>query len=130
MKKADIVIVVTIVIAIGAMMVAINDSSTYVDFAKAEASPGTRYTVIGYLDKEAKMNYDAHKNSFTFTAIDKTGQKSKVFYNQPKPQDFEHSEEITMKGFATDSNFIANEILMKCPSKYNGQNKMASYDTY
>jgi cytochrome c-type biogenesis protein CcmE len=48
-----------------------------------------------------------------------------VYYNQPKPQDFERSEEITMKGYATDTAFIAEEILMKCPSKYNEQNKMA-----
>jgi cytochrome c-type biogenesis protein CcmE len=30
-----------------------------------------------------------------------------------------------MKGFATDTAFIAQEILMKCPSKYNEQNQMA-----
>ena len=48
-----------------------------------------------------------------------------MYYNQPKPQDFERSEEITMRGYATDSAFIAKEILMKCPSKYNEQNEMA-----
>ncbi len=130
MKRTHIAIIITIAIAIGAIIVTINDSSTYVGFAQAEANPGTKYTVIGYLDKEAEMSYNARKNSFVFTAIDKNGEKSKVFYNQPKPQDFERSEEITMKGFATDSNFVASEILMKCPSKYNEQNEMAGYGTY
>jgi len=46
-------------------------------------------------------------------------------YREPKPQDFERSEEITMKGHATDSAFVAREILMKCPSKYNDQQQMA-----
>lgn len=130
MKRTHIAIIVFIAIAIGAIMVTINDASTYVGFTKAAENPGTKYTVIGYLDKEAPMNYNPKANRFYFTAVDKEGNKQKVFYNQPKPQDFERSEEITMKGFATDSAFVASEILMKCPSKYNEQNEMAGYDTY
>lgn len=130
MKRTHIAIIVIIAVAIGAIITTINDASTYVGFNRAEENPGTKYTVIGYLDKEAAMDYNARANRFTFTAIDKEGQKRKVFYNQPKPQDFERSEEITMKGYATDSAFVASEILMKCPSKYNEQNEIAGYDTY
>lgn len=130
MKRTHIAIIVFIAIAIGAIMVTINDASTYVGFVQAEEQMGTKYTVIGYLDKDAPMDYNARANRFIFTAIDKAGNKQKVFYNQPKPQDFERSEEITMKGFATDSAFVAEEILMKCPSKYNEQNEMAGYETY
>lgn len=130
MKRTHIAIIVIIAVAIGAIITTINDASTYVGFNRAEENPGTKYTVIGYLDKEAAMDYNARANRFTFTAIDKEGQKRRVFYNQPKPQDFERSEEITMKGYATDSAFVASEILMKCPSKYNEQNEIAGYDTY
>ena len=130
MKRTHIAIVVVIAIAIGAILVTINDASTYVGFTKAEVTPGTKYTVIGYLDKEAPMNYNPRAQKFAFTAIDKEGVKRQVIYNQPKPQDFERSEEITMKGYASDSAFIAEEILMKCPSKYNEQNQMAGYQTY
>jgi len=130
MKRTHIAIIVFIALAIGAIMVTINDASTYVGFNRASENPGTKYTVIGYLDKDAPMDYNARANRFNFTAIDKEGNKQKVFYNQPKPQDFERSEEITMKGFATDSAFVASEILMKCPSKYNEQNEVAGYDTY
>jgi cytochrome c-type biogenesis protein CcmE len=130
MKKTHIAIIVFIAIAIGAIMVTINDASTYVGFKRAAENPGTKYTVIGFLDKNAPMEYDAHANRFNFTAIDKEGNKQKVFYNQPKPQDFERSEEITMKGFATDSAFVVSEILMKCPSKYNEQNEIAENETY
>ncbi len=130
MKRSHIAIIITIAVAIGAIMVAINDASTYVGFAQADATPGTKYTVIGYLDKDAPLDYNARAQKFAFTAIDKEGNKKQVIYNQPKPQDFERSEEITMKGFSTDSAFIAEEILMKCPSKYNEQNDMAGYGTY
>ena len=130
MKRTHIAIIVVIAVAIGAIMVTINDASTYVGFAQANETPGTRYTVIGYLDKEAPMNYNARAQQFAFTAIDKEGDRKQVIYHQPKPQDFERSEEITMKGYATDSAFVAEEILMKCPSKYNEQNELAGYETY
>lgn len=125
MKRSHIAIIVIIAIAIGAIMVTINDASTYVGFAQANATPGTKYTVIGYLDKDKPMNFSPRDQRFTFTAIDKEGYKRTVIYNQPKPQDFERSEEITMKGYATDTAFVAEEILMKCPSKYNDRNKIA-----
>lgn len=130
MKRTHIAIIVVIALAIGAIMVTISDASTYVGFDRALENPGTKYTVIGYLDKEADMDYDARGNRFTFTAIDKEGREQQVIYHQPKPQDFERSEEITMKGYSTDTAFVAEEILMKCPSKYNDQTEAAGYQTY
>jgi cytochrome c-type biogenesis protein CcmE len=61
-----------------------------------------------------------------FTAVDKEGGRSVVLYNQPKPTDFERSEEITLTGHATDSLFVATEILMKCPSKYTNQEEVVA----
>ena len=125
MKKTHIVLILIVAVLIGAIMVMFKDAGTYAGFQLADNNKGEEFTVIGYLDKESKMDFDARKTMFTFTATDKTGVSRKVIYNQPKPQDFERSEEITMKGFATDTAFIASEILMKCPSKYNEQNEMA-----
>ena len=128
MKKTHIVLIIIIAVLIGAILVMFKDAGTYASFDMAQKNEGNQYTVIGYLDKEADMNFNARTTMFSFTAVDKQGAKSKVYYNQPKPQDFERSEEITMKGFATDTAFIAEEILMKCPSKYNEQNEMAGND--
>lgn len=125
MKKTHIALILVIAVAIGAIMATFMDAGTYATFEKAEAKPGKTFTVIGQLNLDATMDFNARQNLFRFTAIDKDGNQRLVYYNQPKPQDFERSEEITMKGFATDSAFIASEILMKCPSKYNDQNQMA-----
>jgi cytochrome c-type biogenesis protein CcmE len=131
MKKTHIVLILVIATLIGAILVMFKDAGTYANFSSAEYAMGNEFTVIGYLDKEAEMNFDPKTTLFSFTAMDKDGNKRKVYYNQPKPQDFERSEEITMKGFATDTAFIAQEILMKCPSKYNEQNEMAgNNDSY
>jgi len=130
MKRNHIALIIVIAVAIGAIISTMADASTYVGFAQAEQNPGTQYTVIGYLDTTRTMNYNPQANRFTFSAVDKNGELRQVVYFEPKPQDFERSEEITMKGHATDTGFVASEILMKCPSKYNEQNQMAGYNTY
>ncbi len=125
MKKTHIIALVIVFLSIGVVIATLSDSSTYMDFESAKLNAGQTFTVIGELDKDGEMNYNARQNLFTFYAVDKEGNRSKVFYREPKPQDFERSEDITMKGFATDTGFVASEILLKCPSKYNEQNAMA-----
>jgi cytochrome c-type biogenesis protein CcmE len=111
-------------VGIGAIISTIGDASTYATFDMAKNKEGTQLTVIGYLDTDSEMNYQPEINQFSFTAVDKDGEKSLVVYNQPKPQDFERSEEITMKGYYKEDRFVAEEILMKCPSKYNESNEL------
>ena len=129
MKRNHILALVGIVVAVAAILATLGDASTYVNFAQAEKDRGSVYTVIGTLDTSKPMNYDARSSRFTFFARDKQGEVRQVVYNQPKPQDFERAEEVTMKGYAEDSVFVAGEILMKCPSKYNGQEGIAN-NTY
>jgi cytochrome c-type biogenesis protein CcmE len=130
MKITHIVLILVIAVAFGAMLATFMNAGTYATFEKAEANPGKTYTVIGYLNLDAEMDFNPRQNLFRFNAIDKDGVERVVYYNEPKPQDFERSEEITMKGFATDTAFFAQEILMKCPSKYNEQNEMAGEYSY
>lgn len=131
MKKTHLLLIIMVAVLIGVILVMFKDAGTYAGFAKARNQPGDEFTVIGYLDKQQQMNFNAKATLFSFTAVDKQGEVSKVYYNQPKPQDFERSEEITMRGYATDSAFIAKEILMKCPSKYNEQSEIAgNSDSY
>lgn len=128
MKKTHIIALVLIFISIGVVIATLADSSTYIDFTSAQSKPGATFTVIGELEKEQEINYDARSNVLSFYATDKSGVTSKVFYGDVKPTDFERSEDITMKGFATDSGFVATEIRLKCPSKYNEQNALAGVE--
>lgn len=130
MKRTHIAIIIIIAVAIGAIVSATGSFSTYVGFDEAAEQKGTKYTVIGYLDTNEAMTFDSRSSIFSFGAIDKEGVMNRVVYNQPKPQDFERSEEITMKGYATDTGFVAEQILMKCPSKYNENNGLEGYQTY
>ena len=40
-----------------------------------------------------------------------------VYYN-PKPQDFDRSDQIVITGAMSGDTFVADQILLKCPSKY------------
>ena len=123
-------ILIAIAVAIGAVMATLSDASTYVNFEKADKNKGKVYTVIGQLNREMPMDFDARSGIFSFFAFDKDSNTRKVLYFKPKPADFERSEDITMKGYSTDTAFIADEILLKCPSKYNEQNTLKDENTY
>ena len=48
-----------------------------------------------------------------------------VMLHKAKPQDLERSERLVLIGEADDQgNFHARDMLMKCPSKYNEENKV------
>lgn len=52
---------------------------------------------------------------------DNEGREEKVILLKPKPQDFELSEQLVLTGTMKDDTFIASDMLMKCPSKYNDE---------
>jgi cytochrome c-type biogenesis protein CcmE len=60
-------------------------------------------------------------NHFEFVMIDSLNYESKVVYNQPKPADLDKSEKVVVVGKMDLKNkcFQAEQILLKCPSKYN-----------
>ena len=121
MKKIEIILILLLAVIIGVILSLTYNASTYITFADAEKRMGREYTVIGELNKEKEIRFEPRLNLLTFYASDSLKNERKVYYYDSKPQDFERSEKITLTGFATDSGFTANTILMKCPSKYNEQ---------
>jgi cytochrome c-type biogenesis protein CcmE len=97
-----------------------GDYTTYANFAQARAKINKSVNVVGYLAKDKPLNYDPQKdpNFFSFTMLDKEGNEQKVVYKGSKPQDFERSEQLVVKGRVSGDVFAASEISMKCPSKY------------
>ena len=66
------------------------------------------------------MIYDPtnNPNEFLFSLRDAKGTEMEVHLMKPKPQDFELSEQVVVTGEVKKGVFVANDILMKCPSKY------------
>ncbi|MGA0232391.1 MAG: cytochrome c maturation protein CcmE [Saprospiraceae bacterium] len=119
MKKTHIVALLAIVSAIAIIINGARDVSTYASFADA-AESGTEVKVTGELNLDEEIIYqpEIDPNVFSFHMLDNNGESRKVIMKQAKPQDFERSESIVVTGELKNEVFVADEILMKCPSKY------------
>jgi cytochrome c-type biogenesis protein CcmE len=129
MKKSHIFLIAIIAVAIGVIMSTAGDASSYVSFQEATemASSGrnAKVHVVGKLKKDPSgkivgMQYQPQidPNYFSFVLIDQNNEERTVVYSSPKPQDFESSEQIVVIGSMDQEGFVADKILMKCPSKY------------
>jgi cytochrome c-type biogenesis protein CcmE len=129
MKKSHIIGVVVIAVAIMIIMSSVGDASTYVSFGeaieRAEDGDMAKVHVVGRLKKDEQghiigMNYDpiTDPNYFTFMLVDTNRVEQQVVYYNPKPQDFERSEQVVITGNMQNNVFVADKILLKCPSKY------------
>ncbi len=119
MKKIHIIGVIMILLAAAALFMASDDIATYSTFAQAEKIEG-KIKVAGQLvmDKEMYYNPEKDPNYFTFHIKDIEGTEKKVILYGAKPQDFEMSEQIVLTGKMTGDDFVATDMLTKCPSKY------------
>lgn len=130
MKISHIILLVAVAVGIGVIVSLNTDAGTYgtLEDAKLLANTGSDKTiqVIGELTRDnageiTGIEYEPSQdpNRFVFTMYDTTGTSFKVFYPKPKPQDFEMSEKIVVSGrYDQNGMFLADKILMKCPSKY------------
>lgn len=123
MKVSHILILVVIAVAIGLLISTMTDLSTYDTINSAKEKPGKFIHIIAKLDTAngKQIEYDALKNPnyLSFHIVDSLGGTSKVVYMKGKPPtDMEKSERMVLKGKMTDSAFVCDDILIKCPSKY------------
>lgn len=121
MKKIHILGIVVIAVAIGVIFTSLQSSATYSDFTEAAANPDTEYHVVGKLNKTIPVQYDPKINAdeCSFMLVDNKGIEKQVILHKSVPQDIQKSEQIVLIGKMNGETFEANEILMKCPSKYN-----------
>lgn len=122
MKKIHIIAIVVVAVALAVIVSTISNSSTYAPFSTAIQHEGKTYHIVGKVNKSKEFIYNPESNAniFGFYLVDNEGVEKKVLYNGSKPQDFERSEQIVVVGKMEGEEFHANQLLMKCPSKYNG----------
>jgi cytochrome c-type biogenesis protein CcmE len=135
MKKSHILILVVIAAAVGIIISTSNDASTYVTFDQAYqmASAGNKTSihVVGDLKKDERGQVigiapGPDMVSFSFIMVDENQKEQVVYYNQPMPQDFTRSEKVVVIGQYSGDKFMAEKILLKCPSKYQEQKLSAN----
>ncbi|MAS39432.1 MAG: cytochrome C biogenesis protein [Flammeovirgaceae bacterium] len=127
MKNSAALSVVFIGIVLIIIVTTYGDASTYVSFIEAKElySNGnmSKIHVVGKLNRDDKDNIKGIEKSpdmlsFSFEMVDEKGLKENVFYGEPMPPDFLMSEQIVVIGSYNNNKFVADEILLKCPSKY------------
>ena len=127
MKKSHIIGLVVIAICVGIVMVTAGDASSYVTFQEAQemATSGQDKLihVVGQLKKDEQgeivgLNQAPDKLSVSFIMVDQNGEEQQVFYNEPMPTDLVRSEQTVVIGSYHNNKFVADQILLKCPSKY------------
>src|SRR6185436_4589764 len=130
MKKSHIIAIVVIAAAIGIIVSTAGDASSYVTFDQAYqmSTVGNKNSihVVGELKKNALgeitgLEKSADNLSFSFVLIDENKKEQKIYYNEPMPPDFTRSEKVVVIGSYRGDLFVADKILLKCPSKYQDQ---------
>jgi cytochrome c-type biogenesis protein CcmE len=136
MKKSHIFGIIVIAMAIGIIISTAGDASQYVSFEEAfrlaSAGNNSKVHVIGELKKNqadevigVSYNPSVDPNKLSFILVDENQEEHEVVcYNPPASmQDFTKSEKVVVIGRVINNQFVASEILMKCPSKYE-ENKL------
>ena len=130
MKKSYIVAMVIIAVAVAIIVSTSSDASSYVTFTEAKnmaiANSKAKVHVVGTLPKNERGEIigvypSEDKLSFSFVLIDEHQQEQEVYYNEPMPTDFKRSEQVVIVGSYQNDVFVADKILLKCPSKYQEQ---------
>ncbi len=129
MKRTHIIGLVFIAVLVGALSVMLSKGfSRYECFDSKYAKQGKEFTVVGYLNKEKGITYkpEINPNQFSMYVIDESKNEKLVIVNKAKPRDIERSEKVVITGKMEGDTFNANEILLKCPSKYKNQEQLVN----
>jgi len=113
-------IIITVFFVIMGFLFTQTDIKYENDFSKIE---NAKYTIkaTGAWVKNKKYEVDKVNNQFSFYMSDNFGKELKVVYNGAIPNNFESCTSVVVTGKYKNGNFVASEILTKCPSKYENQ---------
>lgn len=120
MSRKRIIVFIAAIVLLTLSIILMSDDlfSPYVSFSYAEAHPGKYVQVIGKRGKNDEVKHD--EKGYSFTMTDDSGARLNVYHSGAKPVNFEHTEQVVALGKYSKENstFIADKVLVKCPSKY------------
>jgi len=126
MKKGYIV---AAVLAVGFLVLGVTAFRTtltpYVSFDVAKKTAGS-VQVMGSLEKGSER-YDASRQELAFSIVDEHQRVLPVVYRGIKPANFRDALSIVAIGRYESGALRAEKLLVKCPSKYQGQETERQY---
>ena len=122
MKKSYVIGGVVIVLAMAMAMYSFKSTLTsYVSLSEAKAS--NRPVQVAGIVVEGTDRYDLKTNNLLFTLREDGGDEMKVEYDGPRPGNFDNVNKVVAIGKYEPKRkvFLARELLVKCPTKYEGR---------
>jgi cytochrome c-type biogenesis protein CcmE len=122
MKKSYVIGGIIIVLAMVMAMYSFQSTLTsYVSVSEAKAS-NRPVQVAGFV-VEGTDKYDLASNNLLFTLREDSGDEMKVEYDGPRPGNFDNVTKVVAIGKYEPKRkvFLARELLVKCPTKYEGR---------
>lgn len=124
--KSRIGALVSGVVAVGAIVALVaafvTNASPYVTLAEAKTHSGNRLHVAGDIVPGTVQN-NLGSGVLTFELKDSAGQQSVVEYRGPAVSNLAEAKQVVVVGAVKDGVFHANKMLVKCPSRYEGEIK-------
>lgn len=123
MNRQAIIGVIVILVFTGFALYSFRSNlNPYVSFSEAEAAqPNQTVQVLGYLVEDEPVGYDSETNELQFSLVDEKGTRAQVTSPKTKPAGFEDAESMVVIGKFEGETFHAQDILLKCPSKYQSE---------
>ena len=126
-NKGAVVGLIIIVAALGFSAVAFkNNLVNAVPFAQAIKATDSDVQIMG-APIAGTLNYDQTLHALRFALRDTSGRTMPIVYKGPKPEDLDTAMSKAVAINATGTYdpkqrvFVAETLLVKCPSKYQGQ---------
>jgi len=119
MKKSYIIGAIIVALAMIMAMYSFQSTMTaYVSLSEAKVSPRP-VQVAGIVVRESK-EYDLQNNRLIFTLREDSGDEMVVEYDGHKPANFDDVTKVVSTGKYNKKRrvFVARELLVKCPTKY------------
>jgi cytochrome c-type biogenesis protein CcmE len=95
----------------------VENSSPYVKVRELARQPRNVHVALTPIPES--IQFDIRTMTLTFEGKDETG-VLKVVYRKGKPNNFEAATQVVVIGNYQNGVFEAREMLVKCPSKYQG----------
>ena len=119
MKKYRLICLVVIIGFVAYSMFAFQSAVTpYVTFAQAKSAKSA-VQVKGTMGAGKVMQAEDGKST-QFVLRDDSGEEVTVVYRGVKPEGLEQATGIVAIGKVVNGQFLADKLLVKCPSKYQG----------
>lgn len=127
MNRSSLVVVLVSVLALSGVVFAfLMQSSPYVTVAQAKTMRGDNMHLAGKIVPGSIQSTLSGRAQVAFILQDDNGDQLPVLYAAPAPPNLRTADRVVAIGGMENGQFIARDLLLKCPTKYESEKKEAT----